>query len=153
MSIESKHAYRFGFLKSEHWKGVREIALVEKQAHCEICGKLDWKNDVHHVQYRASLFKSLRSDFRVLCRGCHGIVHFVMSHRKAMGQNLNRRRSWRNIKRSAKRIHVMSLKTSPEIAIIRIGGIYKELEFARAAAIRVSETRTFIPAARASVTL
>lgn len=132
MGVDAKHSYRFQFLKSEHWEGTRKIALARKHARCEICGEENWSNDVHHVRYRKDLTKHCWSDFKVLCRGCHGIVHFVMEHRKKMGAKDNHQRKWRNIQRSALRIYKLSEQVGPEVAIATFQSMYNEIEFNRA---------------------
>jgi 5-methylcytosine-specific restriction endonuclease McrA len=131
MSIDAKHSYRFGFLKSEHWQATRKIALARQKARCRICGKKDWSNDVHHVKYRKNL-KHLWRDLLVLCRGCHSIVHFVLEHRKRMGANDNKKKTWRNVRRSAIRIRKLSKQTSPEVALHVFRNMYKTLESNRA---------------------
>lgn len=42
MSIDSKHSYRFGLLKSEEWKGNRKIVLAQRKAKCEVCKCESW---------------------------------------------------------------------------------------------------------------
>lgn len=133
MGIAHKHAYRFGFLKSEEWSGFRKIALSQKHARCEICHREDWSNDVHHVRYRKNPNKPQWSDFRVLCRTCHGLVHIVMEHRKKMGARDNHQRHWWNIRRSAKRIWKIAIACgSLEVATARAMEMFRQLEFARA---------------------
>jgi len=79
MSIDGKHAYRFGYLKSEAWRGVRLEALSAAGAKCEICGVVDWHNDAHHTTYPENIWKTERSHLAVLCRRCNDAVHDVMS--------------------------------------------------------------------------
>jgi len=78
MSIESKHAYRFGYLKSEKWKGVRLEALVREKAKCQICGDESISNDAHHVWYPESIWETTEKHLVVLCRGCHEFVHAML---------------------------------------------------------------------------
>ncbi|MES2366994.1 MAG: hypothetical protein V4563_14055 [Pseudomonadota bacterium] len=128
MSIDSKHSYRFEFLKSEEWKGRRLIILAERLARCEICSVEDWSNDVHHTRYRKNWDHYCRSDLRVACRDCHDIIHFVMAHRKAMGAKDNHQRYWRNIRRSARRIQRHVKRFGKTIAIARFSALYKKLQ-------------------------
>lgn len=78
MSIESKHAYRFEFLKSEEWRGTRLVALARAGAACRICGKVDWSNDAHHRHYNDKWSKTKSGNLVVLCRRDHNLVHNVM---------------------------------------------------------------------------
>lgn len=77
-SIERRHAYRFGYLKSEHWSNLRLSKLVEQDAHCQVCGERDLSNDVHHVVYRPNLCDATLDDLVVLCRDCHETVHAAL---------------------------------------------------------------------------
>ena len=75
MGIESRHAYRFGFLKSEEWQNIRLECLIAKGIACHICGFEDFHNDVHHVMYPRR-WKDTTPDYVVvLCRDCHELVH------------------------------------------------------------------------------
>lgn len=78
MSIENKHAYRFGFLKSEEWRGIRLEALARAGARCKLCGDVDWANDAHHIRYRPKWADTKTKDLVVLCRKDHNLVHSVM---------------------------------------------------------------------------
>lgn len=78
MGIEAKHAYRFGFLKSEEWEGIRLVALATNGAKCFICGKVDWSNDAHHVKYPKRWGKTLTKHLRIMCRKHHNLVHKMM---------------------------------------------------------------------------
>jgi 5-methylcytosine-specific restriction endonuclease McrA len=127
-TIATRHAYRFGFLKSEEWQGHRKIILSERKTRCNICSKRSWENDVHHLRYRKGLYVKIRSDFQVLCRRCHSIVHFVLDHRKAMGAKDNHRRFWRNTRRSVVRINKRSRQVGLEIAMIEFRHIYSTLQ-------------------------
>jgi hypothetical protein len=75
MSIESKHAYRFGYLKSEKWKTVRLEALVREKGKCQICGEESISNDAHHIWYPKSIYDTTEKNLVVLCRACHSFVH------------------------------------------------------------------------------
>lgn len=77
MSIAAKHAYRFGYLKSEHWSNLRLEKMASVDAYCERCGHRDLSNDVHHIRYR-NLYDVELGDLIVLCRTCHGITHEVL---------------------------------------------------------------------------
>lgn len=75
MSIDAKHAYRFGFLKSEKWDAIRLKALRAVKCKCVVCKKEDFFNDCHHIIYPAKWQKTRTCDLRVLCRQCHKAVH------------------------------------------------------------------------------
>lgn len=78
MGIEEKHAYRFGFLKSDKWQDIRLWALAKKDAKCRMCNARSLSNDVHHVIYRESFWDTKKCDVVVLCRRCHDLVHGLM---------------------------------------------------------------------------
>lgn len=78
MSIEAKHAYRFGFLKSEQWQALRLACLARDDGKCRGCGKRDLSNDCHHIRYRENWRDTKFEDLRTLCRDCHKIVHAIM---------------------------------------------------------------------------
>lgn len=75
MSVEGKHAYRFGFLKSEKWKSLRLELLVKWKGKCAMCGKEAHDNDVHHTKYPERWENTSKSCVVVLCRGCHSTLH------------------------------------------------------------------------------
>jgi len=75
MSIDAKHAYRFGFLRSEEWKSIRLVLLSKKDATCDCCGFRDWSNDVHHVWYPDRWQDTTHKHVLILCRQCHERVH------------------------------------------------------------------------------
>lgn len=78
MSIEAKHAYRFGYLKSEQWKNVRLEALVREKGMCEICGEQSVLNDAHHVWYPVNIYDTKENQLAVLCRPCHEFLHTML---------------------------------------------------------------------------
>jgi len=78
VSIASKHAYRFGYLKSEKWELVRLEALVREKGKCQICGEESISNDAHHVWYPENIYKTTVDHLAVMCRPCHNFVHAIM---------------------------------------------------------------------------
>lgn len=81
MSIESKHAYRFGFLKSEEWKDLRRFFLAHGNAECAVCGEVNWSNDIHHVKYPEKWVETKRSHIVILCRLCHDKIHSLFGNK------------------------------------------------------------------------
>lgn len=79
MGVESKHSYRFVFLKSDKWQNIRLEALVREQAKCQICGFESISNDAHHIHYPPSVWDTELDDLVVLCRACHQLVHDLES--------------------------------------------------------------------------
>lgn len=77
MGIAERHYYRFTYLKSEHWQNLRLEKLASRDAKCQMCGRRDLSNDVHHMRYRG-LFDAKLSDLLVMCRRCHNRVHKVI---------------------------------------------------------------------------
>ncbi len=78
MSIDSKHAYRFGLLKSEKWQNFRLEAMVKHGDRCCVCGKRSLKNDVHHIYYPSSWGETKVTHVVILCRKHHAAVHLLM---------------------------------------------------------------------------
>ena len=87
MSIESKHAYRFGYLKSEQWKTVRLEALVREKGMCEICGEQSVFNDAHHVWYPVNIYDTKENQLAVLCRPCHEFLHTMLPECKTKDES------------------------------------------------------------------
>ena len=65
--------YREVYLKSAHWRRVREIALGDFEYRCAICYSPK-DLDVHHRTYER-LGNERVSDLTVLCRSCHSLFH------------------------------------------------------------------------------
>jgi len=82
MGIESKHAYRFVYLKSEKWQNVRLEALVAAEGKCAICGEESIHNDAHHKYYPESFWDTTPEHLIILCRPCHDIVHVFIKNTK-----------------------------------------------------------------------
>lgn len=89
---ESQHAYRcemdalmatfalnaFGYqayLGTDHWKRMREVALVEADNRCQVCNS-DKRLAVHHRSYKHLGTEHLAlNDLTVLCNTCHHRHH------------------------------------------------------------------------------
>lgn len=66
-------SYRRLYLRSRHWREVRQNAIRLSFHKCQDCGKTG-PLDVHHRSY-AHLGDERRSDLVVLCRYCHAERH------------------------------------------------------------------------------
>lgn len=80
MGIAEKHAYRFGFLKSDQWESIRLKALVRDGGRCQVCYTQSPFNDVHHHRYRKCWRDTKITDLVTLCRQCHELVHWLMKN-------------------------------------------------------------------------
>lgn len=75
MGLEARHAYRFGYLQSEHWATLRARKLAAVDGRCICCAKQDPGNDVHHIHYGQDLLKTKLKHLAVLCREHHDMIH------------------------------------------------------------------------------
>jgi hypothetical protein len=87
MSIEGKHAYRFGFLKSEKWETLRLTCIAMDAGICAVCGDYNPSNDAHHLFYRQGWNNTKLEDLLTLCRQCHKKVHDI-------GEDVLRKSLW-----------------------------------------------------------
>lgn len=64
------------YLKSPHWKQVREGAVRRAGWRCQLCGRDGLKRElhVHHNRYK-NLGREQPEDIIVLCKGCHKRHH------------------------------------------------------------------------------
>lgn len=120
MGIESKHAYRFGYLKSEKWKAVKLEALVREKAKCEICGVESIFNDGHHVWYPANVWDTTSSKLVILCRPCHDLFHRLFPKYKARSRKQGRE-AWiefRNAIAGWRRTHLSLFGSSDGLKVV-----------------------------------
>jgi hypothetical protein len=61
------------YLQTDHWQGVRKIALERASGRCCVCNS-ESRLDVHHRTYERRGYE-LPEDVIVLCRKCHEIFH------------------------------------------------------------------------------
>lgn len=73
------------YLRSPWWRLRRHARLKQADGKCERCGKVISIADVHHVHYDRKGEERDR-DLEVLCRDCHGKLHFDESRRQHIGQ-------------------------------------------------------------------
>lgn len=69
---EQRSFYRNVYLKSDHWKSLRDEKLTINPR-CEKC-KISVCLDVHHINYRG-LYDVRMEDLQTLCRICHNQEH------------------------------------------------------------------------------
>lgn len=78
MGIEARHAYRFGYLRSEDWQTVRISALARENGKCQICREFSTSNDAHHIEYPSNIYHTKTEHLVILCRPCHDLIHAVL---------------------------------------------------------------------------
>lgn len=132
MSIESKHAYRFGYLKSEQWKTVRLEALVREKGKCQICGDESVFNDAHHVWYPENISDTKENQLVVLCRACHEFLHAMLPECKTNDEESGRAQ-WIKFRNAIEhwRVAKQSLFAHPTEGFIRmreLGAAYDALK-------------------------
>lgn len=90
MSIQSKHAYRFGYLQSEQWQNVRIEALARESGKCQVCGEESIGNDAHHVWYPDNIYQTTQEHLVILCRSCHTFIHEIRPECKTRDESKGR---------------------------------------------------------------
>lgn len=71
--LKKKQWYRQIYLKSDHWRDLRQTALEKAGCKCSNCG-CGGTLDVHHERYK-SIYNVTQDDLSVLCRKCHKAEH------------------------------------------------------------------------------
>ena len=61
------------YLRSDHWKWLRSIAIKRSGRLCESCGSSS-RIEVHHTRY-GTLYDVRPDELIVLCQPCHALVH------------------------------------------------------------------------------
>ena len=79
--------YREVYLKSDHWKLLREEKLVRNPV-CQKCRSTSNLN-VHHKKYR-ELFDVKLSDLKTLCGRCHDKEHKKINKKKNKKKNIKK---------------------------------------------------------------
>lgn len=87
MSIDGKHAYRFGYLKSDKWKQVRLDAILREKGKCQICQDESIFNDAHHIWYPENIYETKEFHLVILCRACHEFVHVTFPECKTNNED------------------------------------------------------------------
>lgn len=73
------------YLKTLHWKQIREKVLQRANGKCEICGYEPWKPtglQVHHKTYKNRGNERL-DDLVAVCPWCHQKVHGICGKRSS----------------------------------------------------------------------
>lgn len=105
MGIEAKHAYRFGYLKSEQWAAVRLEAMAREGSKCQICGQEDIHNDAHHIWYPEHIYNTTAHQLVILCRPCHDFIHIMVPECKTSNES----EGWDNWNKFSKAIRTWRL--------------------------------------------
>lgn len=149
VSIESKHAYRFGYLKSEQWSNVRLEALAREGGKCQICKEESISNDAHHIWYPENIYETRAENLVILCRCCHDFVHSMMPDCKTRDEQEGRELwlkfsnaifVWRSSKWSAEDfIAATSNNVPPSTLRKKLGEMGAELNKLRGAQPQIKE--------------
>jgi hypothetical protein len=70
---EQQRQYREVYLRSDHWRQMRQLALRDAEDRCAVCNS-SHQLDVHHRTYERLGAERL-TDLLVLCRKCHQVFH------------------------------------------------------------------------------
>lgn len=89
MTTAAKHHYRFVYLRSEKWKGVRIEAMAREMARCQICNEEDLSNDAHHVFYPDSMWDTTSEHVVILCRPCHELAQCLFVQQSNLKDGMN----------------------------------------------------------------
>lgn len=76
----TKEGYR-EYLKSEHWKEVRDERLKIDKRKCYLCGRASALN-VHHLRYNTLGHENVEHDLVSLCYKCHSMLHRIIDSSK-----------------------------------------------------------------------
>lgn len=83
---KKQRAYK-AYLKSAHWKALRDLAIERDGGKCKQCGSSEFLQ-VHHLIYRETFEASVVGDLETRCRKCHRKEHgygpsdYEVQHRK-----------------------------------------------------------------------
>jgi 5-methylcytosine-specific restriction endonuclease McrA len=79
--MKTAAAYR-EYLKSDHWRRLRALALSRDRESCKWCGSKH-RLEVHHHFYRSSWYDTQLDDLVTLCPNCHDVAHGKIRKRPA----------------------------------------------------------------------
>ncbi len=85
------------YLKSSHWKNIKEAFFKKKRLRCIICHSYK-KLNLHHINYKNLGFEA-EKDLKCLCQNCHTKIHkyhlekFISKHKilRKFFKNLKRK--------------------------------------------------------------
>lgn len=132
MNVESAHAYRFEYLKSDQWKSVRLEALAREKGKCQICGLESIFNDAHHIWYPENIYDTKENQLVVLCRPCHDFLHTMLPDCKTRDEEFGRSQ-WIKFRNAIEhwRLEKMALFDRPTEGFVRmreLGKAYDNLK-------------------------
>lgn len=81
------------YLKSEHWKEVRQERIEIDNHRCYLCGKATRLN-VHHLRYDSLGHEVVSKDLVLLCYKCHKMLHRVIDGSKKEYSNFKMKRRY-----------------------------------------------------------
>lgn len=148
MSIEGKHSYRFGYLKSEQWATVRLEALAREKGKCQICGEESLSNDAHHIWYPENIYETTEAQLVILCRPCHDFLHSLIPECKTSDEQEGREcwlkfsnaiRVWRNQKIQLFQTGIEGTRSELREAYVELKRKYSETVSKRALNLPSSE--------------
>jgi hypothetical protein len=141
MSIESIHAYRFGYLKSEAWSNVRLEALARESGRCQICGEENIHNDAHHVWYPEHIYETKAEQLVILCRPCHEFIHEMLDCKT--GNQEQGEAHWSKFSTAVQKYRIAKLKlfnALPDGAVIEVAKIVNGPKELRSEYLKCLET-------------
>ncbi|MGL5766031.1 MAG: HNH endonuclease [Sarcina sp.] len=62
------------YLKTNHWKQLRENMIIRSNGRCEDCGTTEGEMNIHHLTYNTLGFEN-KEDLVVVCIHCHAKRH------------------------------------------------------------------------------
>jgi phage terminase large subunit GpA-like protein len=95
MNVMTALQYR-KYLKSKHWKLMREIALERCHFKCICCASTN-NLQVHHKSYKRIQAERI-SDVVVVCQKCHTLIH-----EQVKDKTLPRMNTWSAVKKISKK--------------------------------------------------
>jgi len=124
-----RNTYREEYLRSEHWRTVRQGALERADHRCQVCNG-DKHLDVHHRTYER-LGAELDHDLTVLCRTCHSVFH---------DRKRNPKKPAKSKRPSQSRDDAFAQRREYALAAIRENGPMTTREVARLTGMKVGKT-------------
>lgn len=76
----NQQEYREVYLKSDHWKDIRQKRIDIDKGECQMCGKTD-SLVVHHISYDRLGNEDVDYDLITLCTDCHSWIHNIKNEK------------------------------------------------------------------------